>query len=132
MGRIIRLPDIHQDYHDARRVIRSQFASWEDVAAALDVLEHSTEWADIDLCRHTREAMRLHAPKTAARLDIPSYSTFASLMDRAPVRPAPRPGPLAPFVVPMVILACLLVATLIVGPAFEAAWTSINASAVGL
>ena len=123
MTRIIRLPDIHQHYHDARRVIRSQFSSWEDVAAALDVLEHSTDWADIDLCRHTREAMRPN---------IPSDSSFARLMERAPVRHALHTGPLVPFVEPLVILACLLVATLIVGPMFETAWTSINASAVGL
>ena len=119
MTRIIRLPDMHQHYHDARRVIRSPFSSWDDVAAALDVLDHSRDWSDIDLCRHTREAMRLHAPKPTPKPTV-TEAQFARIMERAP------------FVVPLVILACLLVATLIVGPAFETAWTIINASAVGL
>lgn len=131
MTRIIRLPDMHQHYHDARRVIRSPFSSWDDVAAALDVLDHSRDWADIDLCRHTREAMRLYAPKPTPRAVV-TEAQFARIMERAPVRPTPHTGPLTPFVVPLVILACLLVATLIVGPAFETAWTIINASAVGL
>ena len=133
MNKIIRLPDLHESYYQARRVLRSPVAEADQVLAALDVLEHSPEWGDMELCRMMRTALRLNAPKPATRPNIPSDRAFAWIVGRLPDRPPVRQrGPLAPFVVPLVILACLLVATLLIGPAFEAAWTNINASAVGL
>ena len=82
MTHIIRLPDIHQAYYEARMILRHPMATDEEVQAALGVLINSPDWMDMDLCRQVQRAMQ---PKHGTR-----ELTDAEMMDvwtRAPIRP---------------------------------------------
>lgn len=123
MGHLIRLPDLHQSYHDARRVLRSADATPAEIDTALDVLDCSREWADIDLCRHVREAARRAAPRPQPRNSL-TDAQFARIMQRAPVR-KPAPHGMAAFALPIAIVCALYGAVWI-----EGQWTVANYRAV--
>ena len=56
MATIHRLPCVHDGYYLARKTLRRADATPLQIAAALDVLQHSPDWMDIQLCRETRWA----------------------------------------------------------------------------
>ena len=53
---IISMPCIHEGYYLARITLRCADATPEQVSAALDVLRHSPDWMDMQLCRDMRWA----------------------------------------------------------------------------
>jgi hypothetical protein len=53
---IIKLPCAHEGYYLARMTLRRADATPEQIAAALDVLHHSDDWMDMQLCRNMRWA----------------------------------------------------------------------------
>ena len=54
--KIISLPCVHEAYYLARKTLRRADATPEQIAAALDVLQHSSDWMDRQLCRDMRWA----------------------------------------------------------------------------
>lgn len=83
---ILRLPCAHEGFYLARRVLRDPDSTPEQIDAALEVLDASRDWMDLDLCRQMREAIRRAAPaQETCRL---TDAEMAAVMHRAPVRPS--------------------------------------------
>ncbi len=57
MGNPIKLPDVHQSYYVARKVLRDPLATREQITAACDVLQWSNCFPDISAVRDARVAM---------------------------------------------------------------------------
>lgn len=76
---VIRLPDYHEGLYLARRVLRSADATPDQIEAALDVLDASNDWMDINLCRQMRRIQQLRPV-----IDAPAVVEPAPTSERLP------------------------------------------------
>lgn len=89
-AQLIRLPDLHQDFHAAREVLHSRAATRDQIIMACDVLSASSDWMDIDLVRMMRNALWANraselwpeARELAGRLSIGNNAALFEALNR--------------------------------------------------